>query len=157
MTIERLEEFPWPVPDQQVREALDAAYRDGSWGQYLGPNTAALVDDLCSFFACEHALLCSSGTIGVELALRGCGVGAGDRVVLAGYDFPGNFRAIDAVGARPVLVDISADTWSMDADSLESLPDTAVKALIVSHLHGGLADMPRLMALARQQGWSDQR
>ena len=27
---------PWPVPDAEIREALEAVYRDGSWGQYHG-------------------------------------------------------------------------------------------------------------------------
>ncbi len=46
-------------------------------------------------------MLCSSGTIAVELALRGTDVKPDDEVILAGYDFPGNFRAIEAIGARP--------------------------------------------------------
>jgi len=146
--------FIWPIADQDVCDALEKSYRDGSWGLYHGPESAQLVAELCEEFACAHALLCSSGTIGVELALRGCGVTAGDEVVLAGYDFPGNFRAVEAVGARPVLVDVSPGTWSLDADALAQVSRPGVTAVIVSHLHGGLADMPAVMALARSRGWS---
>ena len=145
--------YAWPMPDEGVREALEEAYRDGTWGQYDGPARQSLEAELCQYFGVTHALLCSSGTIGVELALRGCGVGAADEVILAGYDFSGNFRAVEAIGARPVLVDVRSQDWCMDVESLESLELPRVKAVIVSHLHGGLADLPRLMELAARRGW----
>jgi len=146
--------FDWPLPDEAVRAALEAAYRDGSWGRYHGPHGEGLVEDLRAKFACEHALLCSSGTIGVELALRGCGVSAGDEVVLAGYDFSGNFRAVEAVGARPVLADVELESWCLDTKALAEVRRERVKAVIVSHLHGGLAEMPRILALADERGWA---
>ena len=146
--------FDWPIADDAVRLALEQVYRDGSWGRYHGPHCQQLAKELCERFACQHAMLCSSGTVGVELALRGLGVGSGDEVVLAGYDFPGNFRAIEVVGARPVLVDVDPTTWCLDAEQLKSLRGEEIKAVIVSHLHGGLADMPSIMELAHQRGWS---
>ncbi len=146
-------DFPWPLPDEGVRAALAAAYLDGSWGRYDGPHSAGLKEDLRELFACDQVRLCSSGTVAVELALRSCGVGPVDEVVLAGYDFPGNFRAIEAIGARPVLVDVDPASWCLDAHCLEQVTGKHVRAVVVSHLHGGLADMPRIMQLARQRGW----
>ena len=66
----------------------------------------------------DHALLCCSGTVAVELALRGVGVSAGDEVVLAAYDFPGNFRAIEAIGATPVLIDVQTDGWVVEPNDI---------------------------------------
>ena len=149
----KLGPFDWPLADEEVRIALEQAFEDGSWGRYHGPHCEALTKRLCHQFAQNNALLCSSGTIGVELALRGLGIDAGDEVVLPGYDFPGNFRAIEALGARPVLVDVDSETWCLDIGQLEGLSSPKIKAVVVSHLHGGLVDMPRLMMLANQRGW----
>ena len=82
-----------------------------------------------------------------------CGlrVSDGDEVILAGYDFPGNFRAVEAVGAVPVLVDIQRRTWCLDAAQLELAWSPRVRAILVSHLHGGLAAMPEIRA------WADLR
>ncbi len=146
--------FEWPLPDEAVRLALESALRDGSWGRYSGPNGEGLVEDLRAQFESAYALVCSSGTIGVELALRGCGVELGDEVVLAGYDFPGNFRAIEAVGARPVLVDVEPQSWCLAVEALGEVRSERVKAVIVSHLHGGIADMVKIVALARERGWA---
>ncbi len=140
----------WPLCDDAIQSALQAAYADGSWGRYHGPHGAALQSLLCDLCGTTHAWLCSSGTIAVELALRGLKVGQGDEVVLAAYDFPGNFRAIEAVGARPVLVDLAVGTWTLDVEQLPAALTPQTKAVIVSHLHGSLADMPRLKQIAAQ-------
>jgi len=143
----------WPRNDDAVRAALEAVYASGDWGRYHGRQCAALTQELAAAFqppgVSLHVTLCSSGTVAVELALRGLGVGPGDEVILAGYDFPGNFRAIEAVGAQVVLVDIDPVTLGIDIDQLEAAKGPATKAAIVSHLHGGLLPMPQLMEWAR--------
>lgn len=143
----------WPRNDDAVRAALEAVYASGDWGRYHGQQCAALAQELAAAFQPPgetlHVTLCSSGTVAVELALRGLGVGPGDEVILAGYDFPGNFRAIEAVGAQVVLVDIDPVTLGIDIDQLEAAKGPATKAAIVSHLHGGLLPMPQFMEWAR--------
>jgi dTDP-4-amino-4,6-dideoxygalactose transaminase len=143
----------WPPADEAVAEALRAAAVDGSWGRYHGVHGRRLAAALGEMFAVEQVLLCCSGTFAVQLALRALNIGDGDEVLLAGYDFPGNFRAIEAVGATPVLVDVAADSWNLDLRLLETASGSKIKAVVASHLHGGLIDMPALMALARQRGW----
>ncbi|MEQ8211472.1 MAG: DegT/DnrJ/EryC1/StrS family aminotransferase [Lacipirellulaceae bacterium] len=146
--------YPWPLADQEVRLALEKAFQDGSWGSYFGGNSEELTAALSDFFSLDHVALCSSGTIAVELALRGCGVEAGDEVILAGYDFPGNFRAVEAIGARPVLVDIKPETWSLDPQQVEEAASSEVKAVLVSYLHGGLADVVTLQKISQKHGWA---
>jgi dTDP-4-amino-4,6-dideoxygalactose transaminase len=139
---------PWPRSDEAVNAALQAAYADGSWGRYHGPHCKRLCNSLAKLTGVQHAWLCCSGTIAVELALRGLKVGPGDEVILAGYDFPGNFRAIEALNARPVLVDLASGAWTLDVEQVAAAISRQTKAVIASHLHGSLADMPRLRELA---------
>lgn len=138
----------WPIPDDDVAAVLESAYADGSWGQYNGRHHAELAGKLGEMHGIEHVQLCSSGTIAVELALRGLKIGAGDEVVLAGYDFSGNFRCVEAVGATPVLADIDASTWCLDVERVKQAISRETRAVIVSHLHGGLAEMRQLRAAA---------
>jgi dTDP-4-amino-4,6-dideoxygalactose transaminase len=140
----------WPPPDEAVREALAAAYADGSWGRYHGPHGTRLVELLAQRHGVAHVTLCCTGTFAVELALRGLQVSAGDEVILAAYDFPGNFRAVEAVGAKPVLVDIDANTWCLDPAALDDAVGPNTRTILVSHLHGGLAEMAKVVAWARE-------
>jgi dTDP-4-amino-4,6-dideoxygalactose transaminase len=144
----------WPRNDAAIEAALHAAYADGSWGRYHGLHCDCLRELLAELCGAKLTWLCSSGTIGVELALRGLKVGPGDEVILAAYDFPGNFRAIEAVGARPVLVDLVSGTWALDVEQVASAVSSRTKAVIVSHLHGALADMRRLRELANDRNFA---
>ncbi len=142
----------WPPPDDDVLRALEAAYRDGSWGQYHGGHCERLEQRLCAVHGVGHALLCGSGTYAVELALRALKVEAGDEVALAAYDYGGNFRAVHALGARPVLVDVDAANWNLSLAALAAALGPATRAVIVSHLHGGLVPMRQVMDLAAAHG-----
>jgi dTDP-4-amino-4,6-dideoxygalactose transaminase len=151
----------WPLPDDEVRDILISTCAGAMWGQYVGPFSKALCDALRELHQVEHVLPCCSGTFAVELALRGVGVQPGEEVILAGYDFPGNFRAIEALGAVPVLVDIDPHTWCLDARRIgepasgptpPAIIGSKTRAIIVSHLHGGLTAMQQLSDTARQRG-----
>jgi dTDP-4-amino-4,6-dideoxygalactose transaminase len=137
----------WPLPDDDVRSALLAAYQDGSWGKYFGPHVEKLTAQLAQYHQVEFALTCGSGTFAVELALRALKVGPGDEVIMAGYDYPGNFLSVHAVGAMPVLVDIDPDNWNIDWRRLEKAIGPATRAIIASHLHGGMFPMPKVLVI----------
>ncbi len=141
----------WPTADPDVGDVLRVAWSDGSWGSYHGVWAERLIDNLSEMHEREFVLLCSSGTYAVEAALRGVGVGKNDEVILAGYDFPGNFRAIEQVGARPVIVDIAADNWSIDPELLDDVYSADVRAVILSHLHGTLAPVESIEQWARSR------
>jgi dTDP-4-amino-4,6-dideoxygalactose transaminase len=97
---------------------------------------------------CDHVILCSSGRAAVELALQGLRVEPSDEVAMAAYDFESNFTGIQKIGTNPVLVDIREDDAQLDVCRIESALSPKTKAVIVSHLHGGLVDMPALQDLA---------
>lgn len=146
--------WDWPGGDDQVRRLLSQMAADGSWGRYEGPFGERLAEMLSTRFEDALVYLCSSGTIGVELGLRGLGVRSGDEVILAAYDFPGNFRAIEAIGAVPVLADIEPRRWCLDAGSLAAAVSPNTRAVVVSHLHGGLADMSAICGIAKDHGFA---
>jgi perosamine synthetase len=142
----------WPVADPLVEAALSQVYTTGNWGRYHGPECGWLEERLKSYFSCEHVQLCCSGTSGIELALRGCRVGPGDEVIMAAYDYKANFQDIVAIGATPVLVDISADDGQLDTGQLIDAITDQTKAVLCSHLHGGIVDMPRVHAIVAGRG-----
>ena len=141
---------PWPPPDPEVQAALVAAVVAGDWGKYHGPHVAALEGELAAFHRVPHALTCASGTLAVEAALRALKVGPGDEVVLAAYEYESSFLTVHALGAKPVLVDVAPGNWNLDPAGLEAAFSPATKAVICSHLHGGIVPMREVMDAARR-------
>ncbi|MDB5391952.1 MAG: aminotransferase class V-fold PLP-dependent enzyme, partial [Planctomycetaceae bacterium] len=139
----------WPLKEAAIQQALLSTWESGDWGRYHGDNTKRLIDRISRLLRVEHVLPCSSGTAAVELALRGMQVGPGDEVILSAYDFKGNFQDILALGATPVLVDLDPRTWQLDPHELTAAVSSKTKAIIASHLHGGVVAMPEVMEFAR--------
>src|SRR5829696_7898114 len=135
----------WPLPDPDVHAALAAATASGAWGQYHGEHVCALETELAAFHAVPHAIACASGTLAMEVALRALRVGAGDEVVMAAYDYESTFLTLHAIGAKPVLIDVRADNWQLDETRLEAAITPQTKAVICSHLHGGIVNVPAVL------------
>ena len=142
----------WPPAWEEVSLALKQSLTEGSWGQYHGPNTRLLAERLAAYHEVEFVELCCSGTFAIELALRALQIGAGDEVVLADYDFIGNFNDIVAVGARPVLIDVDPHNWNLNPELIAAAISPATRAILVSHLHGGVVPMSRVVQIAREHG-----
>ena len=142
----------WPPADPDVSAALAAATASGAWGQYHGEHVGALEAELAAFHGVPHALTCASGTLAVEAALRALRVGPGDEVVMAAYDYESTFLTVHALGAKPVLIDVRPADWQLDAGELEAACTPKTKAVICSHLHGGIVDMRAATESARSRG-----
>ena len=137
---------------QAIRNALARAAIEGAWQTYEGPNLQLLRSVLSTAVDREHVRLCCSGTFAVELAVRALHLQSDAEVILAGYDFPGNFRAIQDAGASVVLCDVAEKDWVPHVTQLEQAIGPNTRAIVVSHLHGSLAPMASICSWARERG-----
>ena len=134
-----------------IYEVIANLAKSGQWRAYSGPNLDQLRSLLGASFGREHVRLCCSGTLGVELALRALKLSGEDEVLLAGYDYPGNFRAIQEAGGRVALCDVRRGGWVPTLAEIESAASECTKAIVVSHLHGDLAPMESICEWARSR------
>ena len=138
----------------EVEQALRRTVANGDYQRYQGENCSLLCMQLGQLFDGAAILPASSGTAALEIALRAAGIADGDHVMMSAYDYPGNFWAIERVGARPMLLDCQKDDWRIDLNSLEQareiLGSGSAKALIVSHLHARLQPMDAI------RSWCDE-
>jgi perosamine synthetase len=142
----------WPSQDVDIEHVFSELLDRGDWGRYHGPHCDQLIERLKQFHRCAHAILCSSGTAAVELALRSVNVGPGDEVVMSAFDFKANFQNILTVGAVPVLVDIHPGDLQLDPTRLEEALSDRTKAVLVSHLSGATVDVAAIRELADPRG-----
>ncbi len=92
--------------------------------------------------------LCGSGSLALELALRACGVGPGDEVVVPTLCCTTVIPPILAVGALPVLADVG-DNLNVNAAAIEGVLSERTRAVIVPHLFGNPADIAPILDLVR--------
>lgn len=122
-------------------------------GQYaLGPAVERFEQDFADYCGVEFAIGVNSGTSALHLALLAEDIGPGDEVITVSMSFVATTAAILYTGATPVFVEIDPDNWTMAPKALEAAITPQTKAIIPVHLHGRLADMEAIMAIADRYG-----
>jgi len=122
-------------------------------GQFImGPEVAEVEAALARDAGVAHVLTVSSGTTSLEIALRALGIGPGDEVVTVPFTWISSAEVIGLVGARPVFVDIQADSYNLDPDLLEAAITPRTKAILAVNLFGQAADYERIGAIASRHG-----
>lgn len=84
----------------------------------------------------QHVVAVANGTLALEVALKTIGIGPGDKVIVPALTFVAPAAAVLNVGAEPILVDISADHWTLDP----ALLTQQANAIIAVDLFGHPAD-----------------
>ncbi len=88
-----------------------------------GEIVARFEREIAALVGCEHAVMTSSGTAALHVALLALGIGRGDAVFVPAFTFPATANVVELVGARPVFVDVDPRTYCMTAASLERAID----------------------------------
>ncbi|GAF82292.1 unnamed protein product, partial [marine sediment metagenome] len=122
----------------EVGEAVeDAALRVLRSRRYLlGPETAAFEAEMARLVGVREAVGVGSGTQSLVLALRACGVGAGDEVLTSPFTFFATAEAILLVGAVPVFADIERGGFNVDFEALDARVTGRTRAVVPVHLFG---------------------
>ncbi|TWU47770.1 DegT/DnrJ/EryC1/StrS family aminotransferase [Rubripirellula reticaptiva] len=143
----------WPPLWPSISAAAFDCVNSGDWGRYDSAAVTQLQSRLTQMTGSATARTCCSGSAAVELALRAAGVGPGDEVITAAFDYPGNVRAIELIGGKPVLADVASGTPCLDLTSVEAAASPLVKAVVASHLFGVPADVVELKRICEDRGW----
>jgi dTDP-4-amino-4,6-dideoxygalactose transaminase len=117
----------------------------------LGREGTALEEEIARLCGAAHGVGLASGTDALILALRVCGVQAGDEVLVPPFTFVATGSAVSALGAKPVFADIRPDTYNMDPSGLERRVTARTRAIVVVHLYGLAADMDPILAFAKSR------
>src|SRR5262245_21741586 len=135
-----------PEIDRAVQRVLgDAQF-------VLGPAVSSFESDFAVFCGTSEAVGVNSGTSALHLALLAAGVGPGDEVITVPFTFVATVAAIELAGAKPVLVDIEPDFWTLDAARIEAAVTPRTKAIVPVHLFGQPADMDPICDIADRRG-----
>ena len=124
--------------------------RSGRW--FLGDRVAEIERVFAEFHHARHGCAVSSGTTALQVALEAAGVGVGDEVIIPAYTFVATAAAVALVGAVPVFVDVSPDTYCIDVAAVETAITERTRVVIAVHLAGQPADLDALTTLCQSKG-----
>ncbi len=130
--------------EPQVLQCLESCSYIG--GEYV----SRFEHDMEQYLGVRHAMGCASGTSALVLALRACGVNAGDEVITTPFTFFATAEAVATVGAIPVFVDICPDNYNIDPHEIEKAITDKTKAILPVHIFGAPCDMDAIIKIAKK-------
>lgn len=158
--------IPLSVPNLKGRELEYITHAiETEWVSTTGPYVTEFEHHLAEYVRAPEAVACQNGTAGLHLALMVCGVTKEDEVIVPTLTFIAAVNPVKYIGAEPVFMDCD-DSMTMDVDKLKSFCETEceskedrlinkktgkqIKAVIVVHVFGNMADMESIADIAKQ-------
>ena len=122
------------VHEDEIRASLNRVISSG-W-LVLGPEVKKFEASFAGYLGAAHCISLANGTDAIELALRGLGVEAGDRVATVANAGMYTTTAMLAIGAEPFFLDVDLNTRNTTLSEVNRAIAAGVKAVVVTHLYG---------------------
>lgn len=115
-----------------------------------GPEVKEFAAELAAYLGVKHVIPCANGTDALQIALMALGLQPGDEVITPSYTYIATVEVVALLRLKPVFVDVDADTFTMNIDSVKNAITPKTKAIIPVHLYGQCVNMEPLLALAKE-------
>ena len=135
-----------------IKEEIDTIVLKvlASGAYILGDTVKAFEEAYADYIGVNYAVGVGNGTDALVIALKSLNIGKADEVITTAMSFFATAEAIAAVGATPVFVDCTEDTFLIDPQKIEEKITVKTKAIIPVHLYGQCADMDTILGIAEK-------
>jgi perosamine synthetase len=131
-------------------EAVDQIMRSARLSN--GPVVEEFEQAFAAYVGRRYAIAVPSGTIGLLLALKACGIGPDQEVIASSYSFREATHAIAVTGATPVFADIDYWAGTLAPDKVEARITANTRAIVASNNNGHPAAWTELRVIANKHG-----
>jgi UDP-2-acetamido-2-deoxy-ribo-hexuluronate aminotransferase len=114
----------------------------------MGEECDLLERELEAFTEAKHAIVCSSGTDALLLAMMALDIQPGDEIITTPFTFIATAETIALTKATPVFVDIQEGTYNIDPSKIEAVITSKTKAIMPVSLYGQPPDLDEIKAIA---------
>ena len=116
-----------------------------------GPDVKHFATELAAYLGVKHVIPCANGTDALQISVMALGLQPGDEVITPSFTYIATVEVVALLRLKPVFVDVDADTFTMNIDSVRKAITDKTKAIIPVHLYGQCVDMEPLLALAKEK------
>jgi len=139
---------PWPSFAQEEADAVSRVLLSNKVNYWTGQEGREFEKEFAAFAGTEYAIAVGNGTLALDLALKGLGIGPGDEVVVTPRTFLASATAVINAGATPVFADVDPETQNITPETVAAVITPKTRAVVCVHLAGWPCDMDGMMALA---------
>jgi len=142
----------WPFFDEELIEASSNVLRSGKVNYWTGEEGRLWEKEYAASIGSQYAIALCNGTVALELALYGLGIGPGDEVIVPSRTFIASASCAVMRGAIPVVADVDRDSQNLTVETIHAVTTPRTKAIIAVHLAGWPCDMDPILEFAEERG-----
>ena len=141
---------PWPSFTKEESDAVSNVLLSNKVNYWTGNESREFEREFAKFAGTEHAIAVANGTLAIDLAFHGLGIGshnggtAEDEVIVTSRSFMASASAIVNAGARPVFADVDAQSGNISGATVAPVITSNTRAILAVHLAGWPCDMEDL-------------
>lgn len=149
---------PWPDFSPAEVDAVSAVLSSNKVNYWTGTECRNFETEFAEWAGCNHAIALANGTVALDLALHGLGIGSAnggspsDEVVVTPRTYLASVSCVVNAGAIPVFADVDGESGNLTASTIAEVITTATRAIILVHVAGWPCDMDPIMDLANNHG-----
>lgn len=141
---------PWPSFTEEEANAVRDVVLSNKVNYWTGNEAREFEKEFATFAGTNYAVAVANGTVALDLALKGLGIGEGDEVVVTPRTFLASATSVINAGATPVFADVDINTQNITPETVAAVITPKTKAIVCVHLAGWPCDMDGMMELARK-------
>ncbi len=141
------------IDDQEIQE-VTKVLKSSHLTTHLGNGSMVrrFESEFAAFIDAKYAIAVNSGTAALHMAIMAAQLASQDEVILPSFTFTATAEAVVLAGAKPIFVDINAQTYNIDSQKIEALITKKTRAIIAVNLYGFPADMLAVKEIADKYG-----
>lgn len=143
---------PWPSFTEEEAKAVSDVLLSNQVNYWTGEECRNFEREFSDFSGAGFSIAVANGTVALDLALNGVGIGTGDEVVVTSRTFLASVSSIVNAGAVPVFADVDLCSQNITPESVRNVLSPRTKAVVCVHLAGWPCEMDGLKALADEYG-----
>ncbi|MDQ0304613.1 DegT/DnrJ/EryC1/StrS family aminotransferase [Ancylobacter polymorphus] len=144
---------PWPSVTPEEMAAVQRVLASNRVNYWTGEEARLFEQEFAAWVGTRHAIALANGTLALDLALRGLGIGPGDEVVVTPRTFIASVSCVVNAGATPVFAEVDRDSGNLTADTIAAVLTPRTRAVVLVHLAGWPCDMDPIMELSARHGF----
>lgn len=143
---------PWPSFSSEEAELVRSVVASNRVNYWTGEETRHFEKEFAAWCGTAHAVAVMNGTVALDLALNGLGIGPGDEVIVTPRTFIASASSVVCAGAAPVFADVDHDTQNITAATIAAAVSPRTRAILCVHLGGQPCDMDPILEFANTHG-----
>ena len=117
-------------------------------------NTIELENIISNYLNCKECIMTTSGTCAIILSLMALDLSIDDEVIVPNYTMIATINAIKMLKLKPIIIDVSKDTFTINLDTIKENISDKTRAIIHVSLNNRYENMNELVKFCKDNNFN---